>query len=97
MAVIVVGGVGKDAIVATAINFCHSQRRRHWCRWLNPTAAAVNNNRYCRRQRLPSPLHTVNNDNHQKPAVVVCCQRWQWRSLLMEAVVNGGRVNDGLC
>jgi hypothetical protein len=26
--------------------------------------------------------HTVNNDNHQKPAVIVCHQQQQWRSLV---------------
>jgi hypothetical protein len=47
MAVIVMGGIIKDAIVASAINHCHSQRCHHWRRWLNPTAAAINNDRYC--------------------------------------------------
>jgi hypothetical protein len=48
MAVIVVGGVGKDAIVAAAINRRHSRQRRHWRHWLNPTAAAADNDRYRR-------------------------------------------------
>jgi hypothetical protein len=56
MAVVVVGGVGKDAIVATAINRRHSQRRRHRHRRLNPTAAAIDNDRYRRCRRSPSPL-----------------------------------------
>jgi hypothetical protein len=55
-AVIVVGGIGKDPIVAAAIYCRHSQQCRHWRRQLNLTTAAVNNDRYCRRQRLPSLL-----------------------------------------
>jgi hypothetical protein len=45
MAVVVVGGVGKDAIVAAAINRRHSRRCRHGHRRLNPTAAAIDNDR----------------------------------------------------
>jgi hypothetical protein len=41
------------------------------------TIAAVNDrHRHC---------HTVNNNNCQKPAVVVCHSRRQWQSLLTEA------------
>ncbi len=54
--VVVVGGVGKDAIVPAAINPRHSRQRRHRRHRLNPTAAAIDNNRYCRHQRLPLPL-----------------------------------------
>jgi hypothetical protein len=56
MAAVVVGGVGKDAIVAAAINRRHSQQCRHQRRRLNLTAAAIDNKRYCRRQQSPSPL-----------------------------------------
>jgi hypothetical protein len=41
--------------------------------------------------------HTVDNDGHQKPAVVVCFQWWQRQSLLMEAAVHGSHGNGGLC
>jgi hypothetical protein len=41
MAVIFVGGIGKDAIIAAIINRHHSQQCHHWRRWLNPTTAAV--------------------------------------------------------
>jgi hypothetical protein len=47
MALVVVQGAGKDAIVANAINRRNSQQHCHWSRQLNPNAAAVNNNRYC--------------------------------------------------
>jgi hypothetical protein len=47
MAVIVVGGVGKDTIVAATINHRHSPQCRRGHRWLNPTATAINNDRYC--------------------------------------------------
>jgi hypothetical protein len=53
MVVVVVGGVGKYAIVAATINPRHSRRRRHRRRWLNPIAAVVNNECYCRRRQLP--------------------------------------------
>jgi hypothetical protein len=56
MAVIVVGGIGKKAIVASTINHCHSQQRRHWHCRLNPTAPPIDNNRYRRHQRSPSLL-----------------------------------------
>jgi hypothetical protein len=56
MAVVVVGGVVKDAIVVAAINHRHSWGRRHRHRWLNPTAATVNNDHYCRRQQSSLPL-----------------------------------------
>jgi hypothetical protein len=54
------------------------------------TAIAAIDNHHCH-------CHTVDNDNHQKPAVVVCHQRRQRRSLLMEAEVDGNRNNGGLC
>jgi hypothetical protein len=41
--------------------------------------------------------HIVNDNNCQKPAVIVYCQRRQWQSLLMEAAVDGGCSNFGLC
>ncbi len=60
MAVVVVGGGGKDAIVAAAINCCHSQRCHHQHPWLNPTTAAIDNDRYCRHQQRPlSPPSTI--------------------------------------
>ena len=46
MAVVVVGRVCKDVIITAAINCCHSQQCHHWRRWLNPTAAAVDNDRW---------------------------------------------------
>jgi hypothetical protein len=54
------------------------------------TAIAAVDNRHCR-------CHTVNDDDRQMPAVVDCCQQRQWRSLLMEATVNGGHGGGGLC
>jgi hypothetical protein len=51
--------------------------------------AAVNDCHCC--------CHTVDNDNCQKPAVVVCHQWRQWQSLSMEAAVDGSRGNDGFC
>jgi hypothetical protein len=54
--VVIVGVGGKDAIFGTTINGCHTQQRRHWHCWLNPTTVAINDDRYCRRQQLPSPL-----------------------------------------
>jgi hypothetical protein len=57
---------------------------------LSTTAIATINNCHC-------CCHTVNNDNRQKPAVVVCHQCWQWQSLLMEVVVDGSSGNVGLC
>ncbi len=56
MAVVVVGGVGKDAIVAAAINRRCSRCHRHRRRRLNPTAAAIDNDHYHRRRRSPLPL-----------------------------------------
>jgi hypothetical protein len=53
------------------------------------TAIAAVNDRHRR-------CHTVDNDDRQKPAVVVRRQRRQWRSSSTEAVVEGGRGNDGL-
>jgi hypothetical protein len=49
MAVVVVGGIGKDAIIAAAINRRHRRQCRHQRRWLNPTTAAVDNDCYRRR------------------------------------------------
>jgi hypothetical protein len=45
--VIVMGGSGKDAIIAAAINQRHCQQCHHWRCQLNPTAAAINDDRYC--------------------------------------------------
>jgi hypothetical protein len=56
MAVVIVEGGGKGAIVTAAINCCHNQQHRHWSRRLNPTIAAIYNNQYCRRQQPPSPV-----------------------------------------
>ncbi len=55
---------------------------------LMTTAIATIDGCHCR-------CHTVISNDRQKPAVVVCCQRWQWRSLLMEAAVDGSRSNGG--
>ncbi len=40
--------------------------------------------------------HTVDDDNCQKLAVVVCCQWLHLRSSLTEAAVDGGRGDGGL-
>jgi hypothetical protein len=56
IAVVVVGGGGKVAIIAAAINRRHSLRRCHWCRWLNPTTATNDNDRYRRCRQPPLPL-----------------------------------------
>jgi hypothetical protein len=56
---------------------------------MTTTTIAAINDPHCR-------CHIVNDDNHQKPAVVVCCQWRQWRSLLMEVVVDGDHGNGGL-
>jgi hypothetical protein len=71
MAVVVVGGVGKDALVAAAINCPRSQQRHHWRRQLNPTAATIDNNRYrCRRQ---SPSLLPHSRQQQPPEASDCC------------------------
>ncbi len=57
---------------------------------LTMTAITTVNNRYC-------CCNKVNNVDHQKPVVIVCCQLRQWRSSLAEAVVDGGCGNGGLC
>jgi hypothetical protein len=41
--------------------------------------------------------YTVNDNNCQKPVVVVCHQPWQWLSLLTEVTVNGSQGDGGLC
>jgi hypothetical protein len=41
--------------------------------------------------------HTVDNNNHQKPVVVVHCRWQQWWPYLTEAAVGGNRSNGGLC
>jgi hypothetical protein len=94
MVAVVVGGVGKDAIVAAAINCRHSRRRRAVGSiplppQLTTTAIAAVDNRHRR-------CHTVNNDDRQKPAVVVRRRRQQWQSLSTEAAVGGGRGDGGL-
>jgi hypothetical protein len=48
--IIVVIAGGKEAIVAAAINRCHSQRCRHWSRQLNPIVASIDNDCYRCRQ-----------------------------------------------
>jgi hypothetical protein len=54
------------------------------------TAVVAINDRHC-------CYHTVNNDDGQKPAVIVCRQWRQWQSLSTEAAVDGGHGNDDLC
>jgi hypothetical protein len=51
-------------------------------------AAVVEHHRRC---------HSVDGDDRQKPSVVVCRRWWDWRSLSMEAAVDGVRGNGGLC
>ncbi len=41
-------------------------------------------------------FHTVDENDGQKPAVVVHHQWQQWRSSSMEAAADGGRSDDGL-
>jgi hypothetical protein len=53
------------------------------------TAIAAINDCHCR-------CHTVDNDNRQKPAVIVCRQWQQWWSSSMEAAVDGGHGDDAL-
>jgi hypothetical protein len=50
MAVIIMGGSGKDAIIAATINHHHHKQCRHWCHWLNPIIAAINDDRYYHHQ-----------------------------------------------
>jgi hypothetical protein len=57
---------------------------------LTTTAITAVDNPHCR-------CHTVNNNDRQKPADVVCHQRQQWQLLLMEAAVHGGCSDGGLC
>ncbi len=40
--------------------------------------------------------NAVNDDDCQKPAVIVCRQWQQWQSLLMEAAIDGGQGDGGL-
>ncbi len=56
---------------------------------LTMTAIAAVNDRHCHH-------HTVDDKDCQMPAVVVHHQWQQWRSLLAEAVVDGGCGNGGL-
>jgi hypothetical protein len=83
LVVIVVGG-GKDAIVAAAIN--HAVIGAVDSIPLPPplkTAPITTvNDHHCR-------CHTVNDDDRQKPAVIVRHQRQQWRSAATQSMVNG--------
>jgi hypothetical protein len=54
------------------------------------TAIVAINDYHCR-------CHAVNNDNHQKPAVIVCGRQWQRRSSSTEAAADGNHGNGGLC
>jgi hypothetical protein len=97
MAVIVVIAGGKDAIIAAAINHHHSRQRRHRSCWLNPIVAAIDNDAIAAVDDHHHCCHTVDDNNCQKPVVIVRCQRWQRRSLSMEAAGDGDRGNCGLC
>jgi hypothetical protein len=57
---------------------------------LTMTAIAAINDHHCR-------CHTVDNNNWQKPAVIVNHWWQQWGSLSTKAAVDGGSGNDGLC
>jgi hypothetical protein len=87
----------KDATIAATINHRHSWQRRHWSHQIIPlsppltmTAVAAINDHHRR-------CHTVDNNDRQKPAVVVHCWRQQRQTSLTEAAVNGNRGNGGLC
>jgi hypothetical protein len=54
------------------------------------TAIAAIGNHHCR-------CYTVDDNDCQKPVVIVHHQQWQWQSLSTEAAVNGGRGNGSLC
>jgi hypothetical protein len=88
MAVIVMGGVGKDAIVTAAINRRHSWQCCHRRRWLNPTAATVDDDRYRCRQQSPLPL--PHSQQQQPPEASGCCS-----SLTAAKVVIVDRSSGG--
>jgi hypothetical protein len=54
------------------------------------TAIAAIDGHHCR-------CHTVDNNDHHKPADVVCRRQWERWSLLTEEAVDGDCDNDGLC
>jgi hypothetical protein len=106
MVVIVMGGIGKDAIIDATINHHHSQWCHHWHCQLNPIAAAINNDCYCCRQQLLLPL--PHSQQQWLPEASGCCLsltvamavivngsgRWwqprQWWSSSTAVVVDGG-------
>jgi hypothetical protein len=80
MAVVIMGGGGKDAIVASTIN-CRHHRHNTTIDSIGSiplppplmmTAITAIEDRHCR-------CYTVDNDDCQKPAVVVRHQWRQWR------------------
>ncbi len=77
VAVVNVGGSGNDAIIAAAINRANvNDAAIGAVSSITPsllstmTSIAATNDHHCR-------CHTVNNNNRQKPAVLVCCRQWQ--------------------
>jgi hypothetical protein len=90
--VVIVGGGGKGAIVTSAINHRHHWQYCNQHHWLNPTAAAIDDDCYCCHQ-LHCHCHTANNDDHQKPMIIVCHQRLQWLQLSTEAAVTLAHIS----
>jgi hypothetical protein len=94
--VVIMGGGGKNAIVVASTTATVNDAAICTVSSIPPplpstmTAIAAINDRHCH-------YHTVNVNNRQKPAVVVCRQRQQWRSLLMGAAVDGDCYDGGLC
>jgi hypothetical protein len=89
---VIMGGGGKDPIVAPTIDNATISPVRS-IPPLPPSTmtaiAAIDECHCC--------CHSVDNDNRQKPAVIVCCWRRQWQSSLTEVAVDGGHGNGGLC
>ncbi len=84
VAIVIVGGNGKDIIIAATINRCH------WHRWLNPTAAAFEDNHYCHRQQPPS--------TKMSPEDSRCCLSLTTAmAVIVDQAVHGSRGNGGLC
>ncbi len=105
--VVVVGSSGKDTIITAAVNRRHPHQQHHHQRhWLNPTATAVNNDRYCRHwwPLLPMP-HSQQQGMPEASGLCLSSMAamaiivdgssgwWQprwWRSLSTVVIVDGG-------
>ncbi len=102
MAVIIMGGGGKDTTVGAAINRNHSLRCRHQRYEFNPIAAAVDNNSYCCIDNHHCHCHTVDDNDCQKPAIMFVIHggngghhQWKRQSRAVQAMVVF--VDSGCC